>query len=622
MIGGYNGKMLFVNLTSGELEEKELSNELAQNFLGGYGIGAKVLYEMMPAGADPLGPESVLGFVTGLMNGTKAFFGARYTLVHKSPVTGGWNDANSGGFFGPELKKAGYDAVFVSGIAEKPVYLWIKDGKAEIKDASHLWGMDTKETWAALQKETGDPRVRCVAIGPAGERVSLISCPINDNHRAAGRGGGGAVMGSKKLKAIAVRGTGNVPVANPERLTEINQKVTAAIKGSPVAAGFGTYGTGIGTAASALNGDSPIKNWGGVGVVDIGAEKAQKLAASTLDKHKVKKYSCSNCPLGCGAEYEVKTGRWPLAQTERPEYETAVAFGSLVLCDEEDALFKCNEICNRYGLDTISTGMTVAWAMECYTNGILTKKDLDGLDLKWGNGEAVVALTQKIADAEGCGATLGNGSAYAAKKLGKGAEYLQTASGIELPMHDPKLAPGMARTYQYDPTPGRHVKGGLGFAQMMGAPLGNKHDYRITGCFDAILTAGTEVGNCAGFCMFMAYSGAALGTQNEYIEAITGMSFKGQDNLVTGLRILTLRQAFNAREGLKPSDFTIAQRAVGRPQQIAGPNANITVDNERLARNFFAFVGWDAETGKPRLDALRKLGHLDEVINDCYGDAG
>ena len=252
MIGGYNGKMLFVNLTSGELEEKELSNELAQNFLGGYGIGAKVLYEMMPAGADPLGPESVLGFVTGLMNGTKAFFGARYTLVHKSPVTGGWNDANSGGFFGPELKKAGYDAVFVSGIAEKPVYLWIKDGKAEIKDASHLWGMDTKETWAALQKETGDPRVRCVAIGPAGERVSLISCPINDNHRAAGRGGGGAVMGSKKLKAIAVRGTGNVPVANPERLTEINQKVTAAIKGSPVATSFGTYGTGIGTAASAL----------------------------------------------------------------------------------------------------------------------------------------------------------------------------------------------------------------------------------------------------------------------------------------------------------------------------------------------------------------------------------
>jgi aldehyde:ferredoxin oxidoreductase len=618
MLDGYSGKMLFVDLTNGKLEEKELIEELAKNFIGGYGIGAKILYDMMPAGADPLGPENVLGFVTGPATGTKAFFGSRYTMVHKSPITGGWNDANSGGYFGSELKKAGYDAVFVSGIAQKPVYLWINDGKAEIRDASHLWGKDSKETWATLQQETGDTKVRVVAIGPAGERMSLLSCPINDGHRAPGRGGGGAVMGSKKLKAIAVRGTGEVTVANPDKILQINKKVASAMKTNPMAIGFGTYGTGAGTSASALNGDSPVKNWGGIGVVDFGEERAAKVGAPEFDKHKVKKYACYSCPLGCGAEYEVKTGRWPLAQTERPEYETAAAFGCTLLCDEEDAIFKCNEICNIYGMDTISTGMTVAWAMECYNNGVFTKEELDGIDLTWGNGEAIVAITQKMADGEGCGAVLANGSAYAAKKWGKGSEYLQTASGIELPMHDPRLGPGLARTYQYDPTPGRHVKGGLGLAQMGGA-IGDKYNYKATGYLDVILTASQEINNCGGFCMFMSLV-APPEAQNEYIEAVTGMSFKGQDSLITGLRILNLRHAFNLREGLKPADFTISQRAVGKPPLIAGPTAGVTVDNEQLGENFFAFVGWDMETGKPTLDSLKKLGCLDELIIDLYGN--
>ncbi|MCR3923290.1 MAG: aldehyde ferredoxin oxidoreductase family protein [Firmicutes bacterium] len=617
MLAGYAGKMLFVNLTSGTFEEKGLTAELARDFMGGYGIGAKVLYEMMPPGVDALGPENVLGFVTGPVTGTKALFGGRYTLVHKSPVTGGWNDANSGGFFGPELKKAGFDAVFVSGCAPNPVYLWIHDGKVEVRDATHLWGQDTKETWSALIEETGEPKVRVVAIGPAGEKMSLLACPINDGHRAPGRGGGGAVMGSKKLKAIAVRGTMEIPMGDADAVMEINRQFTTNMKNNPGIQGFSTMGTGAGTPASALSGDSPVKNWGGVGVVDYGEEAALKLGAAELDQFKVKKYACHNCPLGCGAEYVVKTGRWPLEQTERPEYETSAAFGSMMLNSEADAVMKANEICNRYGLDTISTGGTVTWAMECYTNGLLSKEELDGIDLTWGNGEAIVAMTQKIADQDGCGAVLAHGSAYAAKKWGKGAEYLQTVLGIELPMHDPRLAPGFARTYQYDPTPGRHVKGGLGFMQMHGA--GDKYNYENTGQLDVALTANTEIQNCAGFCLFMSM-GRVEDAERKYVEAVTGKPFTAEDKLTTGLRILNMRQAFNLREGLTPKDFVIPTRSVGKPPQTTGPVADVTIDSDLLGENFFTHLNWDMTTGKPSLESLRKLGGLEDVIKDLYGE--
>ena len=620
MIGGYMGKMLFVDLTDGTIREEEVSEELAKNFIGGYGFGAKVLYDMMKPGADPLGPDNVLGFITGPATGTSAFFGSRYTVVCKSPVTGGWNDANSGGFFGPELKKAGYDALFISGAAKNPVYIWIKNGKAELRDAGHLWGKDCKETLTVLAEETGEPRMRAAVIGPAGERLSLISCPINDGHRAPARGGPGAVMGSKKLKAVAVRGTGNIPVANPEKIKEINRKVSSSMKSGPMSqmvAGYGALGTGVGTAASALSGDSPIKNWDGVGVVDMGEDAANKIGAAVYEKYKVKKYACSGCPLGCGAELKVESGRWPLEQTERPEYETAAAFGGMLLLDDAEAILKVNEICNRYGLDTISTGCTVSWAMECYDRGLLTKDDLDGIELTWGNAEAVVAITQKIAEVSGCGAVLAQGEAAAAKKWGKGAEFLQTAMGIELPMHDPRFAPGLARTYQFDPTPGRHVKGGLGMPQMMGAPVGYKYDYQATGFLDTLLTTNQEIQNCAGFCMFLMIC-AHPEAQNEYIEAITGWSFKSQNSLEVGLRILNMRHAFNLREGLKPADFTISERAVGKPPQTKGPLADVTVDNERLAKNFFSMVGWDWESGKPTLGSLEKLGGLESVIKDLY----
>ena len=619
MKGGYVGKMLFVDLSSGGIKEQELSEDMARKFMGGPSLGARVLYDMMKPGVDPLGPDNVIGFVTGPLTGSGASFGSRFTVVCKSPVTGGFNDANSGGFFGAELKKAGYDAVFVSGAAKEPVYLWIQDGKAEIRSADKLWGKDCKETLDLLVEETGEPKLRASVIGPAGENLSLISCPINDGHRAPGRGGPGAVMGSKKFKGIAVRGTGEVPVANKPKLSEVNRGVAAALRGaSGMAASLGQSGTLGGTPASALSGDSPVKNWDGVGIVDFGEENANRIGAEALDpKYKVKKYACANCPLGCGAVYKVGDGRWPMEETERPEYETAAAFGCLCLNGDAAAMMKCNDICNRAGLDTISAGGTVAWVLECYEKGALTKSDLDGIDATWGNGEAIVALTEKIASGEGCGKYLKLGSAGAAKAFGKGGEYVQASGGIELPMHDPRFAPGLARTYAYDPTPGRHVKGGLMPAQVFDpAGVYTKYTYEGTGFLDELLTCNAESTNASGLCLFAPLG--MPGDQAPYIEAVTGWKFKGHEWTQVGMRSFLMRQAFNVREGLRPKDFAIPPRSVGEPPQKVGPVADVTVDHKLLARNFFSMAGIDPETGKPARGALEKLG-LEDVAKDLHG---
>lgn len=619
MKGGYAGKMLFVDLSKGKIETKKLTEETAQRFVGTYGIGARVLYDMMKPGVDPLGPEAALGFVTGPLNGTGALFGARYAVVCKSPVTGGWSDANSGGYFGPELKKAGFDAVFVSGSADKPVYLYIEDGKAEIRDAANLWGKMSVETLEALIEETGEKNLRAAVIGPAGEKQSLMACIINDRHRAAGRGGAGAVMGSKKLKAIAVKGTGEVPVADPEKLKEVNRMATDGMKNGSNAQtvkGYSNYGTGMGTSGYALSGDSPVKNWGGVGVLDFGEESARRIDSIALDKYKKKKYACANCALGCGAYFQVDEGEWPLGETFRPEYETAAAFGTLCLNDNAESIMKCNHICNEYGLDTISAGATVAWAIECYENGLFTKEETGGIELTWGNANAIVQITQAIAEKTGLGGVLALGSAKAAEKLGKGAEYLQTIKGMELPMHDPRFAPGYTRTYQFDPSPARHVKGGLGGLQARD-PGPGKYDSSDTGAMDMMMLGIYEVLQASGICLFSIF--AQLDLAPRMLEAVTGWNCDNEFQTSATKRIMNMRHAFNLREGQKPADFAAPRRSVGDPPQEEGPLAGCKVDHKSLMRNFFAAMCWDEETGKPSRESLEALGGMDDVIHDLYG---
>jgi aldehyde:ferredoxin oxidoreductase len=591
---------------------------MAKNFIGGYGIGAKVLFDLMKPGADALGPDNVLGFTTGVLTGTGALFSGRYTVVCKSPVTGGWNDANSGGFFGPELKKAGFDAVFVRGASATPVYLWITDGKAEIKDATHLWGKDVVETEETLKRELGESKLRAAVIGPAGEKLSLIAAVINDGHRAAGRGGCGAVMGSKKLKAVVVRGTGSVPVANPGQLKAVNQEILDTMKNGPMAqmvGGFSMFGTTILTGGSALNGDSPVKNWAGAGVVDGNEAAIKTFEGPVMDtKYRVKKYACANCPMGCGAIYDVKDGKWPVGETGRPEYETSAAFGVLMLNEDVEALFKCNHICNLSGLDTISAGGTITWAIECYENGLLTKEETGGLELKWGNAAAVVQATQEMADqSTDFGRLLALGSAAAAKKLGKGAEYLITVKGIELPMHDPRLGPGFARTYAIDPTPGRHVKGGLGMQHMM-TPDPAKYNPEGSGAPDLSATARAEIMNTAGLCLFgLDFTGVPKMSQ-KLVQAVTGWSFSDEEEHAAGVRIFNLRHAFNLREGLKLADFVLPKRSVGEPPLTQGPLQGVTVKHKEMIQNFCQAIGWDETTGKPSRASLEKLGGLEDVI--------
>lgn len=613
-MNGYAGKLLFVDLASGTIHSEALPEELARDFIGGYGLGARILYSRMRPGIAALGAENILGFVTGPVTGTEANFSGRYTVVCKSPVSGTWNDANSGGYFGPELKAAGYDGVFFSGISPQPVYLWIQDGRAELRDAGKLWGLDAKDTQKALEAETGEPKLRAAVIGPAGEKMALIACVINDGHRAAGRGGLGAVMGSKRLKAVAVRGTGKIAVADPEKVREINAAIRASLKADPYAGYFRSGGTGAGTPDSVFNGDAPVKNWGAAGVEAFMPDQPAELSGMKIsEKYLTRHFACARCPLGCGAELSVNDGRYSLETTERPEYETLAAFGPLCGNTRVEAILKCNDICNRAGLDTISTGATIAWAIECCENGVIDREETGGLELAWGNAEAIVEVTQAIAESSGFGAVLALGSQGAADKLGKGHEYLQTVRGIELPMHDPRLYPGLARTYQFDPTPARHVKGGIGLTQGYLGP--EKYRPEGSGPADVQATAFNEMLSSGGFCLFISYFGGA-DQVFPMVAAVTG--FDMQTLQSAAIRILTMRQAFNQREGLTRTDFKSPARSVGKPPFTTGPTAGGTVDSEALGDNFFAELGWDVKTGRPGREALQRLGGMDDVIDDLY----
>lgn len=613
---GYAGKLLFVNLTDGTFSEEPLSPELAKDYLGGYGIGAKILFDRMKPGADPLGPDNILGFMSSPFNATGTLFGGRYMVVCKSPVTGGWNDANSGGYFAPELKKAGFDGIFFEGKSDKPVYLWVQDGKYELRDAAQLWGLDVKETWEKLKEITGEPRVRAAVIGPAGEHLSLFAAVMNDGHRAAGRGGLGAVMGSKNLKAVACRGTMDIPVADKKTLVDINRQIASFVANPPEAMaarinGQKLYGTTAGTAVNAMSGDSPVKNWSGAGYDDFGEEKANAFLTSNCnDKYVVKPYGCAACPMRCGAEFKVTDGRWPVGDTERPEYETQAAFGCNCLSDDIEAIIKCNELCNRGGFDTITAGSVVAWAMECYEKGILTDDDFDGIKPVWGDGESIVALMQKIYDDEGCGKKLKLGQLGAANAYGKGHECLAVAMGIEPGMHDARMpgVGGFVRVYQYDPTPGRHMKGG---AKRFDGPFEDR------GPADVAETSNVEVQNAVGLC---AFSGSCIDSARtaELMTATTGVKYTKEDLYMCGLRIFMVRQAFNIREGITRDKMWISPRLAGRPAIQSGPNKDIVLDNEKMADLFYEAMGCDVKTGTPLKETLEKIGGLDEVIKQLY----
>jgi aldehyde:ferredoxin oxidoreductase len=611
MANGYMEKFLNVDLSKGAISEEAVDPQLCRDYIGGYGLGARLLYDRIPKDADPLGPQNVLGLLTGPLTGTPAIIGSRFVAVAKSPKTGGWGDANCGGHFGPHLKFAGFDGVFFSGISAKPVYLFIDEGKAQLLDAADLWGLGVTALEDLLRQRHGKS-IQVCSIGPAGEKLALTACIMNDRERAAGRSGLGAVMGSKKLKCVVVKGQMKVPVHDDQKMKDLRKHYLKQATGAFEV--FKKYGTAGITHDAILCGDGPVKNWGGAGTTDFPSERGRRISDdAVVGLEDYKAYGCWHCPVACGGKVSQKGGRYPLALNNgvghKPEYETLAMFGSNLLNDDLPSIVKVNEICNNLGVDTISVGATIAYAIECYENGLISRQQTDGLELKWGNAAAIVALTEKIGKREGFGDILADGVWAAWKKLGRiGTEYAVHIQGEEIPAHDPKFTPGLASTYWLTATPGRHTQGGeLVAGPGLPVPAADKYVYAGQAEGHHILVAAVEVVNAAGLCLFgyLIYPFQAVLDQ---LAATTGDPWDMERIVKTGTRIYTMRHAFNLREGLNPLDRNMPGRIVGEPPLKEGNVREITVDYRKLAREFLERLGWDPHTTVPSEKSLNELG--------------
>jgi aldehyde:ferredoxin oxidoreductase len=611
-----NGRILNVDLSSGAVESEALGEEMYRRHLGGYGLGARLLFDRIPRGADALGPDNVLGLMPGVLTGTP-LFGIRFQAVGKSPKTGGWGDSNCGGDFGPYLKLAGWDGALFKGASQGPVYLLIEDDRAEIRDASDLWGLDAITTEETLKERHGK-KASVACIGPAGENLSHMAGICNERGRLAGRSGLGAVMGSKKLKAVVALASRKILAGNDKDIRALVR--TSIDEFGPTASLFRSFGTTGFTSTFAMIGDSPVKNWGGVGTVDF--PQFQELAGEKFNAKMEKTYACWHCPIACGAESKKSDNpKYPYpAKTHRAEYETASAFGTMTLSADIDCLQYANHLCNAYGLDTISAGATVAFAIECYENGLISSEDTGGLELTWGNGEAVIELLHRIGRREGIGDLFGDGVRKAAERLGPEAEPFATEiAGEELPMHDPKLEPEYFATYKLDPTPARHTlysgtaRGGW---DLPPAPK-DRAEAAGRGEYHKAAAEYMHVVNSIGTCMFITFSGPNERIP-EWINAVTGWDVTHEELRRTGERIANLRMAFHVREGDNPTQRRVPARMMGNPPQEVGPHKGFTLDGDTLQREFLAACDWDQQTCVPSRAKLEELG-LEDVAQALYG---
>ena len=644
----YMGKILMVDLSNGTITEEKISDNVYQQYLSGMGLGAYILYNRIPAGADPLGPENILGFCSGFLTGTGSFFSGRWTLVGKSPLTGGWGDANCGGTFSPAIKHCGYDAIFFKGISSTPVYLYVKNGKAALKDAADLWGKDAVETEEKLKKQYGE-KAGVAVIGPAGEKISLISGVCTDKGRIAARSGLGAVMGVKKLKAVVLDGVKRIVAHDSAAMKKLslhcakwtNFPMPLSLLPGMLLAPVGTimrltpvlfpfdgllyktilkkWGTGGMNQMSIEMGDSPLKNWNGSNV-DLPMKRSKKIDPDIVKKAEIVKYHCYSCPLGCGGICATK-GKY--AHTHKPEYESVLALSGLCMNEDLDSVFYLNELLNRAGMDTISAGATAAFAIECYEKGILTKKDTDGLELKWGNTDAVVALIKKMVKREGIGDILADGSKVAAAKIGKGSEACTVhAGGQEPAMHDGRNDPGFNVHYSVEATPGRHTIGAHLYYEMFqlwktvkGLPrpslLFTKNSkYKIDKEKAEVAAACSKfmsLANAAGMCLFGLFLGSKRIPTFAWLNAAAGWQLTPEEYMTIGERIQTLKQAFNIRHGIEPKNNFISSRAQGNPPQKEGANKGRFVNVEKLAADYWEQFGWDRTTGSPKEETLKIL---------------
>ncbi|MDH4068409.1 MAG: aldehyde ferredoxin oxidoreductase family protein [Dehalococcoidia bacterium] len=614
---GYMGQILRVDLTNGRVSVEALREDDCKMFLGGSGLATKYLFDEVPKGTDPLGPDNRLIFMTGPLTGTESPSAGRYCVVTKSPLTGFWGEGNSGGSWGVYLKNSGFDGIIFEGISPKPVYLVIDDGKAELKDAERLWGKGVGETTKLIKEGLGeDFNVACIGI--AGENLVRYAGIFNDAHRPAGRCGVGAVMGSKRLKAVAARGTQEIKIANKDAFSQISKRNYDLVNESLLKITLETYGTAMVTDLVNVRGGFPTRNWQTGVVPDI-----DKISGITLESTLlVDRKHCYACPISCCRVSVVKSGPYA-CKGEGPEYETIGAFGAMCALYDLEAVTFAHNLCDEYGLDVISTGSTIAFAIECYEKGILTKADTDGLELKFGDADVVIQLIRKIARREGIGDLLAEGTKRVAAKLDKGAEsFAMHVKGLELPAYDPRAAKICGLAFVTANRGGDHITAYVEGPAFVDTPLLCIEDSRIEDWIvenpaEAKVVKDLEdaltVFDCAGTCKFM---GMALATQ-EWVDMIAncvGWEFTVSDFRKVGERVYNLARSFNVRDGLTRADDTLPKRLLEEPLPEGAAEGHTVKKLDQSLDAYYEFRGWGKKTGKPTPEKLKEL-NLDYVID-------
>ena len=619
MAGSFHNKILRVNLSDGSIKVEEPGAAYFRRYMGGWNIIADVLLKEVPKGADPLGPENKLVFAPGVLTGLAISGATRSAVGAKSPLTGAFGATEMGGFWSADFKRAGFDAAIIEGVSPKPVYLWVKDGKAELRDASHLWGKTTKETEAALREELGDSRVNAAMIGPGGENMVTVACVMDGLKDAAGRTGLGAVMGSKKLKAIASRGTMNLQGADADTIRNMARRAAKEIQEGTRAAGLHKWGTAGGPLEDGvLSGNMPINNFRDGEFPEIAGLEY------ICDKIGIGMEGCWGCAVRCKKVVQAETENYSVDPAYGgAEYETIGSLGTACGVSDVVAMSRANQLCNAYSLDTIGAGMIIAFAMECFENGLLTLEDTDGIDLRFGNGDALIAMVEKLAKREGLGDLLAQGFDAAVSKLGKEAEmFAIQVKGQPLPMHEPRFKRGLAIGYAVSPTGADHVhalhdsglasadengfqpNGGLrGMGVLEPLPLESLGADKVRATM--YNTISMVMTNCVSICIFPGWNIREL---TEMVRAATGWDVTEYELYKVGERALTLARAFNMREGFTIDDDRLPERSYGPVN--GGALADGGIDREELreaVQTYYGMMGWDRETGVPTLEKLEEL---------------
>jgi len=600
---GYMGKLLRVDLTSGNLTDEALNEEYTEMYLGGSGLAARYLWDLLDSNTDPLGPENPLLFLTGPLVGTSAPACGRHVVCARSPQTGLLGESNSGGFWGPELRFAGYDGIRVTGKSEQPVYLVVVEGRAELRPAEHLWGRDTYVTQELIRQDLGEPKARVACIGPGGENLVKYAAVMNDHGRAAGRTGMGAVMGSKNLKAIAVRGSAPVPLFSQEIFDAARQEAWDIVKDDVQTQMLRLGGSSFWMDMAMMYGDAPNRyftqaEWG----------PAEKLTASAMvDSIFVRPRACYRCPIACGRE--TKLERYNLLQVDGPEYETVVSFGNLLLIDDLEGIAYAGHICDLHGLDTISTGSTIGFAIYLFDEGIIGLPETGGLPLRWGDLEMVVAMVDMIARREGFGALLAEGSRALGQHFGV-EELAVQVNGLEIPMHDPRAFSGQGLVYAISPRGACHNQGDMFMTQQgqwvpeLGVVSNERFGETAVEVTATVRTMDWRaVTNSLIMCHF----------QNPPLELVLGMlagatgrSLTPDDLALTGERISTLKRCLNRKLGLTRANDRLPKLVLQKFDD--GGTEGYVPDTGRLLETFYKVRGWDPQTGMPLAQKLEELG--------------